>query len=84
MAIEGLKGSSFGRGFQGWSIKWVNPLPLNLRHVDLQAVLAEISTKAGLRVCVPDQPYAKVKAPFLQPGQSNLMGPRRPVMQRRS
>jgi len=25
-----------------------NPLPLNLRHVDLQAVLAEISDKTGL------------------------------------
>jgi hypothetical protein len=41
-----------------------NPLPLNLRHVDLQAVLAEISTKTGLRFRVPDQPYAKVKAPY--------------------
>lgn len=41
-----------------------NPLPLNLRHVDLQAVLAEISTKTGLRFRVPDQPYATVKAPF--------------------
>ncbi|CAI8884109.1 conserved hypothetical protein [Pseudomonas sp. IT-P44] len=41
-----------------------NPLPLNLRHVDLQVVLAEISTKTGLRFRVPDQPYAKVKAPY--------------------
>jgi len=41
-----------------------NPLPLNLRHVDLQAVLAEISTKTGLRFRVPDQPYAKVKTPY--------------------
>lgn len=41
-----------------------NPLPLNLRHVDLQAVLAEVSTKTGLRFRVPDKPYAKVKAPF--------------------
>lgn len=41
-----------------------NPLPLNLRHVDLQAVLAEIGTKTGLRFRVPDQPYARVKAPY--------------------
>jgi hypothetical protein len=41
-----------------------NPLPLNLRHVDLQAVLAEISTKTSLRFRVPAQPYARVKAPF--------------------
>jgi len=41
-----------------------NPLPLNLRHVDLQAVLAEISTETGLRFRVPDRPYAKVKAPY--------------------
>ena len=41
-----------------------HPLPLNLRHVDLQAVLAEISTKTGLRFRVPDMAYAKVKAPF--------------------
>lgn len=41
-----------------------NPLPLNLRHVDLRAVLAEVSTKTGLRFRLPDQPYAGVKAPF--------------------
>ncbi|WP_433786023.1 hypothetical protein [Pseudomonas frederiksbergensis] len=41
-----------------------NPLPLNLRHVDLRAVLAEISDQTGLRFRVPDQPYASVKAPF--------------------
>lgn len=41
-----------------------NPLPLNLRHVDLSAVLAEVSSNTGLRFRVPDQPYAKVKAPF--------------------
>lgn len=41
-----------------------NPLSLNLRHVDLQAVLVEISDKTGLRFRVPDQSYAKVKAPF--------------------
>lgn len=41
-----------------------NPLPLNLRHVDLQAVLAEISDKTGLRFRVPDKAYAKVKAPY--------------------
>jgi hypothetical protein len=41
-----------------------NPLPLNLRHVDLRAVLGEISAKTGLRFRVPDQAYTKVKAPF--------------------
>lgn len=41
-----------------------NPLPLNLRHVDLRAVLGEISDKTGLRFRVPDQAYTKVKAPF--------------------
>jgi hypothetical protein len=41
-----------------------NPLPLNLRHVDLRAVLGEISDKIGLRFRVPDQAYTKVKAPF--------------------
>ena len=40
------------------------PLPLNLRHVDLRAVLTAISNKTGLTFRVPDQPYAKVKAPF--------------------
>jgi len=41
-----------------------NPLPLNLRHVDLRAVLAEVSEQTGLRFRVPDRPYASVKAPF--------------------
>lgn len=41
-----------------------NPLPMNLRHVDLRAVLAEISQQTGLRFRVPDQPYAGVKAPY--------------------
>lgn len=41
-----------------------NPLPLNLRHVDLRAVLAEVSKQTGLRFRVPDRPYADVKAPF--------------------
>ena len=40
------------------------PLPLNLRHVDLRAVLTEISQHTGLRVRVPEQAYASVKAPF--------------------
>ena len=40
------------------------PLPLNLRHVDLRAVLTEISSKTGLRFRVPDQPYTKVKVPY--------------------
>ncbi|MDP9783461.1 hypothetical protein [Pseudomonas fluorescens] len=41
-----------------------NPLPMNLRHVDLRAVLAEISQQTGLRFRVPDRPYASVKAPY--------------------
>lgn len=41
-----------------------NPLPLNLRHVDLRAVLVAISEQTGLRFRVPDQPYAGVKAPY--------------------
>ncbi|MGP6422628.1 hypothetical protein [Pseudomonas pharyngis] len=41
-----------------------NPLPLNLRHVDLRAVLGAISEQTGLRFRVPDQPYAGVKAPY--------------------
>ncbi|QZD69438.1 hypothetical protein [Pseudomonas sp. 3-2] len=41
-----------------------NPLPLNLRHVDLRAVLAVISEQTGLRFRVPDRPYAGVKAPY--------------------
>ncbi len=40
------------------------PLPLNLRHVDLRAVLTAISNKTGLKFRVPDQLYTKVKAPF--------------------
>lgn len=39
-------------------------LPLNLRHVDLRAVLTEISQQTGLRFRVPEQPYASVKAPY--------------------
>lgn len=41
-----------------------NPLPMNLRHVDLRAVLAEISEQTGLRFRVPHRPYANVKAPY--------------------
>ncbi|WP_028681534.1 hypothetical protein [Pseudomonas chlororaphis] len=41
-----------------------NPLPLNLRHVDLRAVLGAISEQTGLRFRVPEQPYASVRAPF--------------------
>lgn len=41
-----------------------NPLPLNLRHVDLRGVLAAISSKTGLRFRVPERPYAQTKAPF--------------------
>ncbi|WP_460105711.1 hypothetical protein [Pseudomonas sp. S3_H06] len=41
-----------------------NPLPMNLRHVDLRAVLAEISEQTGLRFRVPDRPYAGIKASY--------------------
>lgn len=41
-----------------------NPLPLNLRHVDLRAILGAISEQTGLRFRVPEQPYASVRAPF--------------------
>lgn len=41
-----------------------NPLPLNLRHVDLRAVLQEVSKHTGLRFKVPDKSYTRVKAPF--------------------
>ena len=40
------------------------PLPLNLRHVDLRAVLEEISKHTGLKFRVPDSSYTRVKAPF--------------------
>lgn len=40
------------------------PLPMNLRHVDLRQVLAEIGARTGLRFRVPDQPYARERAPF--------------------
>lgn len=40
------------------------PLPMNLRHVDLRQVLAEISARAGLRFRVPDRAYARIKAPY--------------------
>ncbi|AJO81048.1 hypothetical protein [Pseudomonas sp. MRSN 12121] len=39
-------------------------LPMNLRHVDLRAVLSEISDKTGLGFRVPDKPYARVKVPY--------------------
>ncbi|MEE5067159.1 hypothetical protein V2J97_24255 [Pseudomonas alliivorans] len=40
------------------------PLPMNLRHVDLRAVLADISIRTGLRFRVPDQGYTRVRTPF--------------------
>jgi hypothetical protein len=40
------------------------PLPMNLRHVDLHQVLAEIRKQTGLRFRVPDAGYARVKAPY--------------------
>lgn len=39
-------------------------LPLNLRHVDLRAVLTEISEQTGLSFRHPDQPYARLKTPY--------------------
>jgi hypothetical protein len=39
-------------------------LPMNLRHVDMRAVLADVSSKTGLRFRVPDRDYTRVKAPF--------------------
>lgn len=51
-----------------------NPLPLNLRHVDLRAVLAEISEQTGLRFRVPDRPYANVKAPYFYSLSCRLPG----------
>ena len=41
-----------------------NPLPLNLRHVDLRSVLEEVSKQTGLKFRVPDKSYTRVKAPF--------------------
>lgn len=40
------------------------PLPIALRHVDLRAVLAEISRATGVRFRVPNAPYAKVRVPY--------------------
>ncbi|PAU58948.1 hypothetical protein BZL41_17140 [Pseudomonas sp. PIC25] len=40
------------------------PLPMNLRHVDVRQVLAEISARTGLRFRVPDRAYARIKAPY--------------------
>jgi hypothetical protein len=41
-----------------------NPLPMNLRHVDMRQVLVEVSNQTGLSFKVPDQDYTRVKAPF--------------------
>lgn len=40
------------------------PLPMALRHVDLSAVLMDVSRLTGLRFRVPDAPYAKVRVPY--------------------
>lgn len=40
------------------------PLPMNLRHVDLRAVLEEVSRQTGLRFRVPDRSYATTRAPY--------------------
>ncbi|MFJ2451374.1 hypothetical protein ACIOWK_06645 [Pseudomonas protegens] len=39
-------------------------LPLSLRHVDLRAVLTEISGQTGLRFRVPDKGYASRQVPY--------------------
>lgn len=41
-----------------------HPLPMALRHVDLRAVLVEVSRVTGLRFRVPDAPYARVRVPY--------------------
>ena len=41
-----------------------NSQPLNLRHVNLRTVLAQVREQAGLRFHVPDRPYASMKAPY--------------------
>lgn len=40
------------------------PLPMALRHVDLRAVLAQISRATGVRFRVPNAPYAKARVPY--------------------
>ncbi|MDR2305715.1 MAG: hypothetical protein LBE53_00710 [Paucimonas sp.] len=40
------------------------PLPMNLRHVDLRGVLAQVAQHTGLRFRVPERPYAATRAPF--------------------
>lgn len=40
------------------------PQPMALRHVDLGAVLTEISRLTGLRFRVPDAAYARVRVPY--------------------
>lgn len=40
------------------------PLPLALRHVDLSAVLVEVSRLTGLRFRVPDAAYARIRTPY--------------------
>lgn len=40
------------------------PLPMALRHVDLRAVLLEVSRVTGLRFRVPEAPYARVRVPY--------------------
>lgn len=39
-------------------------LPLGLRHVDLGAVLVEVSRQTGLRFRVPAAAYAKIRTPY--------------------
>lgn len=40
------------------------PLHLALRHVDLSAVVAEVSRLTGLRFRVPDAAYSKIRTPY--------------------
>lgn len=39
-------------------------LPMNLRHVDMHQVLAEVSARTGLRFRVPDRAYARTKTAY--------------------
>lgn len=40
------------------------PLPMNLRHVDLRQVLAEVGARTGLRFRVPERAYAQQRVPY--------------------
>lgn len=40
------------------------PLPMALRHVDLHAVLVEVSRLTGIRFRVPDALYSRMRVPY--------------------